>query len=140
LNKAEELETQRRLGAGFGDVESNRLVERAAVRAAKRNYEASGWRVQSVETKKVGFDLLCRKARQQLHVEVKGVSGRGSGFILTGGEYQKAASDKRYELCLVESALSAPTITNFAGGEMFGAFEFVPLAYKATRTPGSRNA
>jgi len=128
------------VGAGFGTAEDNRKVERAAVAAAKKYYEAQGWSVQSVEIDKVGFDLRCQKGRQVRHIEVKGVSGSGCGFILTQGEYQKAASDGKYELCLIELALSSPKITIFKRGEMFEAFEFVPLAYKAVRAPEVRGA
>jgi hypothetical protein len=69
-------------------------------------------------------------------VEVKGTAGVGAGFILTRGEYQKAESDEKYELCLVESELSNPKRRVFTGGEMFAAFEFVELAYKVTPIPG----
>ena len=63
-------------------------------------------------------------------------AGFGAGFILTRGEYQKAGSDEKYELCLVESALSNPKRRIFTGGEMFAAFEFVELAYKAAPMAG----
>lgn len=133
-NKAEEIAIRRRLGAGFGTAEDNRKVERAAVAAATKHYKRDGWQVKSVEAGKCGFDLLCRKERQECHVEVKGISGGGFGFILTYGEYQKAASDNKYELCLVRSALTNPTIKAIAGGKMFQTFEFVPLAFKAAPT------
>ena len=120
-------------GAGFGTAGDNRKIERAAIAAAREHYEASGWRVRSVEADKVGFDLHCQRGRQVRHVEVKGISGDGSGFILTQGEYRKAASDGNFELCLVERVLSNPEITVFGGDQMFEEFQFLPLAYKAMR-------
>lgn len=69
-------------------------------------------------------------------MEVKGIRGRGFDFRLTYGEHQKAASDNRYELCLLRSAVSNPTITTVAGGKIFQDFEFVPLAFKAAPTSG----
>jgi len=136
LNKSEESEIRRRIGAGFGTAENNREVERAAVAAATKHYKRNGWLVTSVEADNCGFDLLCRKERQERHVEVKGIKGRGYDFILTYGEYQKAGSDNKYELCLVRYAVSNPTITSVTGGKIFQQFEFGPLAFKAGRTSG----
>jgi hypothetical protein len=139
LTRKEESVLRRRLGAGFGTAESNRKVERAAISAAKKYYERDGWTVHSVEAENIGFDFRCRKGQQERHVEVKGIGGRGYGFILTRGEYQKAVSDGKYELCLVRFALNNPKTETFKRREIFGAFEIVPLAYKAVREPrGSR--
>ena len=134
--KAEEAELRRRLGSGFGSAEQNKKVELAAIKAAKKHYTGDGWNVESREAEKIGFDLLCRKGKLERHVEVKGTAGVGAGFILTRGEYQKAESDEKYELCLVESALSNPKCRIFIGGEIFAAFEFVELAYKAAPMAG----
>jgi hypothetical protein len=132
LDSAAELQSQTLWGAGFGDAATNRLVEREAIKAATLYYEANGWDVCSKEAENIGFDLLCQKARDELHVEVKGVSGRGLGFILTAGEHRRAKRDPYYALCLVESALTpSPTIKVFVAGEIFKVFDFVPLAYKA---------
>jgi Domain of unknown function (DUF3883) len=134
--KAEEADLRRRLGSGFGSAEQNKQVELAAIKDAKKYYKSDGWNVESVEAEKIGFDLRCRKGKLERHVEVKGTAGVGAGFILTRGEYQKAESDEKYELCLVESALSNPKRRIFTGGEMFAAFEFVELAYKAAPMAG----
>ena len=134
--KAEEAELRRRLGSGFGSAEQNKKVELAAIKAAEKHYKGDGWNVKSVEAEKIGFDLRCRKGKLERHVEVKGTAGVGAGFILTRGEYQKAESDEKYELCLVESALSNPKRRIFTGGELFAAFEFVELAYKAAPMAG----
>jgi hypothetical protein len=122
-------------GGGFGSADENEKVERAAIAAATRHYENARWTVKSIESEKRGFDLLCRKGRLLRHVEVKGVRGSGCGFIITHGEYQKAASDEKHELCLIEMALSNPTVKIFRVGEMFEAFDFVPLSYRAVPLP-----
>lgn len=59
-------------GGGFGSVEHNRQVERAAVAEVRRQYERDGWSVVSVEAEKVGYDLKCAKETTEEHVEVKG--------------------------------------------------------------------
>lgn len=46
-------------GAGFGDYDSNKEVETAAISFVTKLYHAAGWQVDSVEPNKCGFDLLC---------------------------------------------------------------------------------
>lgn len=78
---------QRGQGGGFGDPESNREVERAAIARATAALEAEGWSVESVERDRIGFDLLCtRPDGEARHVEVKGVRGSARSFIITEGE------------------------------------------------------
>jgi 5-methylcytosine-specific restriction enzyme A len=67
---------------GFGSPENNRRVEQAAIAAVRSTYEKDGWEVQSVEAEKVGYDLRCRKAGLEEHVEVKGIQGSDICFIL----------------------------------------------------------
>jgi hypothetical protein len=53
-----ELEQQiSKSGAGYGNPETNRKVERAAVEHVTRWYESRGWKVQSVEAKSA--DMTC---------------------------------------------------------------------------------
>lgn len=59
-------------GGGFGSVETNRRVEKAAIEFVRRYYEQDGWSVLSVEAEKVGYDLRCERGEEQVHVEVKG--------------------------------------------------------------------
>jgi hypothetical protein len=59
-------------GAGFGDPAQNRKVELAAVRFVKQSYEFGGFRVISVESKNLGYDLIASKGSEELHLEVKG--------------------------------------------------------------------
>ena len=73
----------RRRGGGFGSVETNRQVEKAAIDFVERHYEKSGWTVTSVEAEKVGYDLRCDKGDVQQHVEVKGTQGEELCFIIT---------------------------------------------------------
>lgn len=118
--------------AGFGDVETNRRVERAAIKAAKRYYRDVGWSVRSVESENRGYDLHCRMDGKELHVEVKGASGRGFGFIMTQREYARGSEDARFELCFVASALTRPAVSTMPGGEIFRVCRFLPIAYKVT--------
>jgi len=103
-----------RKGGGFGSVETNRRVEKAAVEFVQRHYERQGWKVISVEAQKVGYDLRCEKDGVQEHVEVKGTQGPEVGFIITAGEVRNALIDQRHVTGVVTNALSdAPKVTFF---------------------------
>jgi hypothetical protein len=93
------------VGAGFGQGERNREVERAAIDTASQWYRSRGWRVTSVEAEGCGYDLLCERRGRQLHVEVKGVAGMECQFIMTRGELRTALQDDDFVLALVRSAL-----------------------------------
>lgn len=71
-------------GAGFGSVETNRPVERAAIEFVRRRYEGDGWTVHSVEAQKVGYDLRSDRGNELLHVEVKGAQGDNDCFNYHG--------------------------------------------------------
>jgi hypothetical protein len=89
---SEWIERAIKTGAGFGNPETNRKVERAAISCVTEWYESRGWQVQSVEIEKRGFDLLCVKRSIEEHVEVKGIQGSLPAFIITAREVRQAGS------------------------------------------------
>jgi hypothetical protein len=132
LGQATDFEKQVRKGAGFGKPETNKKVERAAVEHVTCDYVSRGWTVQSREVEKCGYDLLCRKGRDEEHVEVKGVQGGVVSFIITRGERQTAKNDSEFVLCVVTSALSSkPKLWPYRPNEIESLFKFEPLAYQA---------
>jgi len=125
-------------GAGFGTPEQNKRVERAAVRHVKGKLRAQGWSVRDVSPENRGYDLFCKRAKEQLHVEVKGASGEGQQFPITARELRVWSTDQRFALALVGSALSAkPIVSFFPGPKARNEFEFRPLSYMVTRRPNS---
>jgi hypothetical protein len=119
-------------GSGFGTAEMNVQVERAAVNAVTRQYQAAGWRVASVESQKIGYDLLCESGEEREHVEVKGTRGNVGSFIITEGERQRADQDSQFRLCLVMKALEVePAIQTYDSTQLNELFHFIPLAYRA---------
>ena len=59
-------------------------IEKAAVRAAAKHYEAIGYAVATVEEDNVGWDLeACTEGGSYLRVEVKGLSGKDITVELT---------------------------------------------------------
>lgn len=63
-----------------------KLIEITAEDRAEEHYVALGWSVERVGAKKLGYDLRCKKDQQELHVEVKGTTGKGQEVILTPNE------------------------------------------------------
>src|SRR6266542_908637 len=75
--------------AGFGCTAVNREVERAAIKFVTARYQQEGWQVVSVESERVGYDLLATKDGDERHLEVKGTGGADVDFILTAGEKRR---------------------------------------------------
>lgn len=81
-------------GQGFNrDSRERRAIEDYSMRMAKNYFETLGYAVTDVSKKKA-FDLLCRKAKEEIHVEVKGTSTDGSAVILTPNEVKHARKAK----------------------------------------------
>lgn len=101
------------VGAGFGDSETNRKVERAAVEAVTRKFEEEGWNVQSVEQEKLGYDLVCTRSRTKRHIEVKGIQGSKVAFLITAAEVRQWRGNPLCQIAVVTSALRKPSVTMF---------------------------
>lgn len=119
-------------GAGFGNPADNQRVERAAVEAIRRKLTKNGFRVQSVEAEKRGYDLLCAAPGRIWHVEVKGVSGHQLSFPITKNELTTAQNDPYFRIAVVTSALGAPKISIWTGNAFLRSFALVPLSFMAT--------
>ncbi len=119
-------------GAGFGESESNRVVERAAMTHVARTFRRSGWTVNDVSSEKHGYDLLCKRDRSQLHVEVKGVAGARRQFPITAREKRLWATDTAFVLALVTRAKTKrPSLDLFRGLTALRQFHFEPISYIA---------
>lgn len=118
-------------GAGFGDPETNKKVELAAVSYVEKHYRTNGWKVKSVESEKKGYDLLCKNDVTEVHVEVKGVQGEEYSFIITARELDAAKTDPNFILCVVTSALVNPSLSKYSGAEFIKNFDLKSLAYRA---------
>ena len=120
------------VGAGFGSTENNRLVEEKAVSVVKNELEEEGWQVESVERLNIGYDLLCKRSGEELHIEVKGISGLVVSFIITPNELRTAKNDERFVLYAVTKTLTEnPTINIFLGKDIEVKFRLEPTAFRA---------
>jgi hypothetical protein len=133
VGQATDFEKQVRRGIGFGNPETNKRVERAAIQQVTQDYVSRGWTVHSVEADKCGYDLNCKKGKDKEHVEVKGVQGQVISFIITRGERRRAQNDPNFVLCVVTSALThKPTLCWYMPSEIERLFTYEPLAFQAT--------
>lgn len=132
IGQATDFERQVRKGVGFGNPETNKRVECAAVKHVTDDYVSRGWVVESKEAEKCGYDLVCRKGKREQHVEVKGTQGEAITFIITRGEKRQAEKDTDFILCVVTSALSEqPKLWTYNPCEIQSLFTYEPLAYLA---------
>jgi hypothetical protein len=131
---------------GFGvSPEENRRVEQAAIRAVTKEYESRGWKVQSKERERCGYDLFCNNGPAEEHVEVKGISGPECIFQITAGEVSKAESDPEFRLVAVTNAGdgNGRKLSSFTGPQFLRQFGLVPIRFMASprrygvRTPSA---
>ena len=118
-------------GAGFGDPETNGLVESAAVIRVTDHYRKRGWKIMDVSRENRGYDLECIKGRETQHVEVKGVAGGRQEVILTENERRHATGDRDFVLAVVTSALLEPDLHLYSAEEMFSRFVITPMSHRA---------
>ena len=127
-------------GAGFGDPETNALVEKAAVDFVTAKF--SGWHVEDVSEENLGYDLRCSRGSETRHVEVTGVKGGQEEFIITRNELQTSETDPDFVLAVVTRARTeVPSLREYSGPAMREHFGFTPIAFRAqiqsTAEPGS---
>jgi hypothetical protein len=80
----------RRGGQGFRQSAADRnAIDRHAMALATAHLEKAGWKVTDVSATH-SYDLRCRRARKELHVEVKGTTSGGESVILTPNEVDHA--------------------------------------------------
>ena len=131
-NKAKRKLREISRGVGFGSPESNRLVERAAMRHVSSFFTKNGWTVEDVSMEKRGYDLLCNRGRRHLHVEVKGVAGGRKQFQITAREKRLWAADRAFVLALVTRAKCVnASLDLFRGADSLRRFYFEPMSYMA---------
>jgi hypothetical protein len=120
-------------GAGFGESELNRKVEKAAIDFVSSQLTKDGWEVHSLEDKNCGYDLLCKKGGNSKHVEVKGIQGEDpSKFIITANEVRSAKNDKKWSIYVVTSALSnKKKAVHYSAQDFLDKFLLQPISFFA---------
>lgn len=132
--RSSEIISSNEQGAGFGDSETNRKVETAAIETVTNKLTSDEWNVESVESQKQGYDLLCRRYSDVMHVEVKGVTGGSQEFFMTSNEKRQAEMDEKYHLYVVTAALSdKPKVHVYSQSELCDDFEFKPVNFRVSK-------
>lgn len=108
LADQDETITIGRYGAGAGDAAQNRLVELAAMEATIEHF--TGWSHEDVSSARCGWDITFSRGSEELHAEVKGVSGRKPVILLTSNEWNSAKKDDAWRLIVVTRALVSPQV------------------------------
>ncbi len=120
------------LGGGFGDPDSNKEVETAAIKEVTRLLVGQGYSVESRETENLGYDLDAKRSGDTLHAEVKGAAGCAPNFFITPGELKCATTDPSFRLFVVTNALGSPSTISFTGNQLLEKYSLTPQCYKAT--------
>ena len=119
-------------GAGFGTPEQNRIVEHAACKAVRLHFEKQGYEAVSREEENPGYDFDVRRKGEELHVEVKGLSGSHLKFPITANEVACARADSNFQLVVVtETNSREERIQKFPRKVFLSHFELKPLAFFA---------
>lgn len=103
------------------DQDTKLLIEKNAVDAAMEHYSTHGYDVTSVESEKIGYDLLATKGTNRLYIEVKGTCTANATSVtvgLTPNEYRMSKkAKKKYRICIVCNALESPELNEFVWKE-----------------------
>lgn len=121
-------------GQGFCDSKTIRKVDAAAMKYVKALLKEKGWVVtdKSRELRR-GYDLLCKKGRKVLHVEVKGTQGSGQAFFLQASQMRQAEVDSNFFIYLVTGVLSNKlTCRAYSGKELLQRFKLEPTEYRVS--------
>jgi hypothetical protein len=84
-----------------------KLIELTAEDLAEEHYVALGWTVKRVGAQKLGYDLRSMKDEEELHVEVKGTTGKGLEVILTPNEVKHCKEYDAMSLVVVSHIVIA---------------------------------
>lgn len=129
--KTKETKKYRQSGLNLSS-EDRKRTEEVAINVVKSHYLDRGWKVKSVETEKIGYDLHCTKNQEEEHAEVKGISGTKEKFVITRNEYRCSQKDPKFVLWVVTSVHDEPKLKSFTGAEFLENFNFYGKDYWVT--------
>jgi hypothetical protein len=119
-------------GGDYGDAESRKQTEEAAIRFVRAELRRRGFTVVDRQRDNCGYDLLATSLQGRLLVEVKGTTLPAPRFIISRNEYRCSVIESDWRLFVVTSARSAPCLHEYDADAMTAAFGLDPLAWEAT--------
>ena len=94
-------------------------IEKAAISYAMDFMWRNGYDFKhDAQRDKCGYDLVFRKGRSDIHLEVKGISGHKREFNLTRKEFRCASNDSNWQILVVTNALKSPKHLLLTGREL----------------------
>ncbi len=115
------------------DVEARRKVELAAIETVTLYYKHKDYTVHDFQKDNCGYDLLVKKGKRILKIEVKGTSSTEQRFFLSRNERSNSV-DPLWRLAIVTEALSAPKLEIMKTETMESRFNFDPMCWECTRS------
>jgi len=92
-------------GQGFNvKPEVRKAIDKYAMREVEAYFVNLGYRVEDVHRSRP-YDLLCSRASERLHVEVKGTKSKGERILLTSGEVRHARSNAEHMALYIQRAV-----------------------------------
>ncbi|AWG46015.1 MULTISPECIES: DUF3883 domain-containing protein [unclassified Massilia] len=122
-------------GGCYGDAESRKQTEEAAIRFVRAELRRRGFTVVDRQRDNCGYDLLATSLQGRLLVEVKGTTSMAPRFVISRNEYRCSLIEPDWRLFVVTSARNAPCLHEYDADAMAAAFALDPLAWEATPTP-----
>lgn len=120
------------LGKGFqSDVEMRIAIEKYAMQKCIEYFEEHGYSCADV-SKNNSYDVLAKKNKESLKIEVKGTCGSGEKIIMTQKEVDLAKNDE--SILFMVSSIEAKK-KKLSGGKItcrkwdFNEFNLIPLSY-----------
>lgn len=121
-------------GGGYGDAESRKQTEEAAIRFVQAELRRRGFTVVDRQRDNCGYDLLATSLQGRLLVEVKGTTSMTPRFVISRNEYRCSVIEPDWRLFVVTSARSVPCLHEYDADAMAAAFALDPLAWEVTPT------
>lgn len=124
------ITTSRLPWISFPDKAHRDQVENAAVELFKKTY-GKAYRLSDRQKDNCGYDFLMvhKTTGEELHVEIKGTSGKTPHFFMSRNEHNYLA-DPRWRLFMVTDALGKPRRALMDLHEVNRVFDLVPFAYQ----------
>jgi hypothetical protein len=119
-------------GPLFSDVDplTKLGVELAAIDAVTQALENNGWEVEDHQSANLGWDLTASRGSAKRLVEVKGRGPATSSVHITANEIRAAQNHSEWELAVVTSALTRPTLTWHTAQAVLQSARVVTYRYK----------
>ena len=118
------------VGGHYGDAETRKAVEEAAIKVVWKYLEDNGYTVKDRQSDNCGYDLYAQKGKNFILAEVKGTDSSQPRFLLSRNERAHSETDAGWRLFVVCKTRTSPKIRQYTADEMEAAFSFSPKSWE----------